>query len=179
MNTAETWGRIYAIIDFLTPGGLSGHKINSAAAAPGLEFGSHMALVARKLRKHADIDARIMKLLNELSHDDMQARNDPEQQGKWFLGFYHERARLPSGRPYGSPGRPIKGSAEAVDWSAANWDMSNAEIARALGVSRQAVAARRVKRAEELRAKHSDSPTYNINSAFQFYLEHDKAMPKK
>lgn len=40
-------------------------------------------------------------------------------------------------------GRPEKGSAEAVNWSAVDWSLSNMDLARELGVARQTVAAQR------------------------------------
>jgi hypothetical protein len=42
-------------------------------------------------------------------------------------------------------GRPKKGSAEERDWSGVDWSKSNAEIARALDVRPQVVAARRLR----------------------------------
>lgn len=56
-----------------------------------------------------------------------------------------ERKRYLEGRTgkYGKPGRPLKGN--EIDWSSVDWSLSNAEIARQLDISNQAVHARRGK----------------------------------
>lgn len=140
MTTATTWGRIYAIINHLTPNGLSPERLNSAANTPGLSFPTVHTRIVRHIS--GDIECRLIELMDKLAPEDMAARYDVEAQGHFFLGYYHEKSSIPE-RQGGTPGRPLKGSDQEVDWSGVDWGKGNAEIARDLGVSRQTVASRR------------------------------------
>ena len=61
-----------------------------------------------------------------------------------------ERHRLLRGEnsKYKGAGRPQKGSAAAVDWTDTDWSLSDAEISRGKGVTRQAAAAARKRHAK-------------------------------
>jgi len=141
MAAAEIWGRIYAVIDNATPGGLTAVSINNAAQAPGLHFAEHHNRAFRRMVK-TGLLGRMTELMNMLEPDHIKDSYALIEQGNFFRGFYAERSKLPP-RQGGAPGRPQKGSGQEVAWSDVNWTLSNAEIARAKGVSPQAVAAQR------------------------------------
>ncbi|MDR2696399.1 MAG: hypothetical protein LBC79_08490 [Deltaproteobacteria bacterium] len=81
-----------------------------------------------------------------LSADELQAQYTLIEQGDFMRGWYAERTALPEPKG-GAPGRPPKGSDKAVDWSVVDWTISNAELARSLGVARQVVASQRKRHA--------------------------------
>lgn len=142
MTIAETWGRIYAVIERVrVDGALKAHEINLAAATPGNLFGGHYASIQRRLPPWADI--RLQDLLDNISPEDMGVQLNLEQQGNFFLGLYHERSSLAKEGKQVMAGRPLKGSDKAVDWSGADWSQADAALGRELRVSRQAVAAAR------------------------------------
>ena len=98
MNTQETWGRIYALMDHLTPGGLPDVAINDAAQAPGLHFASHRNNVSRHIADDEIIDKRMRELMAQLPVDALQAYHEPVEHGSFMLGFYCEKSTLPPAR---------------------------------------------------------------------------------
>lgn len=141
LSTAETWGRVYALLERVNGKKAVGGLINNAAHRPGFFFGEVLSKVQARLPGWAD--ERLQELLANISQNDMDATLGLEDQGKFFLGLYHERIRMSEVMPSVAPGRPQKGSPEEVDWSTVDWSLSNAEISRDQGVTRQAVAAAR------------------------------------
>jgi hypothetical protein len=142
MTTAETWGHIYAIIDRVSAGGLTANQINKAAYTPGTLFGWHYRQIHRRLPKWAD--ERLEELINNISPDDSGKQLGLEEQGQFFLGLYHEKARLEAEQAQtAAAGRPAKNSAQAVDWSDVDWAKSDTQIAQEKGVARQTANAQR------------------------------------
>ena len=140
--TAEIWGRIYAVIDNATPGGMTATALQHAGQEPGLRFAAHHNRVARRIANDDTLASRMGELLPMVDADAMQAEYGTAEQGFFLRGLYAERGTLPPPQG-GAPGRPKKGSPQAIDWSAADWGKGNADIARDLGVSRQGVAVKR------------------------------------
>ena len=143
LSTAEVWGRIYAVLEQASGKKAKASLTNSAAHRPGFFFGEAFSKVQARRPEWAD--GRLQELLENISPRDMEATLSLEDQGKFFLGLYHERTRMLEMTPSvaASAGRPQKGSSKEVDWSTVDWSLSNAEISRERGVTRQAVAAAR------------------------------------
>lgn len=146
MTTAETWGRIYAVIECVNVGGkLKPHEITNAALNPGLHFAEHYARIQRRLMAWSD--QRLRDLLNNISPDDMDACLDLTAQGQFFLGLYHERTRLEDEQAKVIAGRPTKDSGHEVDWANMDWSLSDAQISQKEGISRQTAWAQRKRHA--------------------------------
>lgn len=82
-------GRIYAVLDFVHPLPLT---VKNMAPIHG---GKHLGYMIQnaKLSQHPALDARLGELFVELQNFPEGPRN-AEQQGEFWLGFYHEKARL-------------------------------------------------------------------------------------
>lgn len=141
MSTPETWGRVYALLERVSGKKAKASLTNNAAHRPGFFFGETFSKVQTRLPEWADW--RLRELLANISPEDMDATLGLEDQGKFYLGLYHEKTRMLETALSVAAGRPQKGSPEAIDWSTVDWSLSNAEISREQGVTRQAVAAAR------------------------------------
>ncbi|MDR2488756.1 MAG: hypothetical protein LBD42_04615 [Desulfovibrio sp.] len=148
MDTAEAWGGVYAVLDVITKGGLQPHDIIQGAECPAQNFATIHNALRRRMPKWAD--SRICDLIAKIPSESMSINYNmsDEQQSQWFIGFYHEKSRLSaaeSSRVTG--GRPTKGSQYAVDWTRVDWSLSNAEISRMFGVTRQVASIQRKRHA--------------------------------
>ena len=78
---------------------------------------------------------------------------DRDMEPVFFLAMASSGLGVSTSDIYNTPlrkiGRPQKGSAEAVDWEQQDWSLSDAELSRQLGVTRQAV--------QKARKKHAPS----------------------
>ncbi|MGE9985998.1 hypothetical protein [Desulfovibrio sp. SGI.169] len=141
MNTAKSiayrWGQVLALLDAATPRGLTVVALNNAMTSPANNFAS---LMRKALPLPPDIDDLMGKIISEV-------QSWPEnltltEQGDAHLGYYHMRPTLPEHKP--TRGRPSK--REEIDWSAVDWNKSDADISDELGCTRQAVRQMRAKR---------------------------------
>ena len=149
-SAPKIWGHIYRILDYITVGGLRPNEINGAAETPLRCFAPLHARVIRTMPSWAE--ERLTKLMGMLdTPGDAEERLSVEDQGKFFLGYYHEWARIEEKTPAkkNTAGRPPKGSANAVDWSDVDWTRTNAEISRDKGVAPQVVASQRKRHAPD------------------------------
>lgn len=141
-STPYIWGQVYAVLHHLLRQKLTPTALNNAAISPRDNLG---ICLTRVPRVPDWADDRFTDLLANISADAKSAPLTLVQQGEFFLGYHHERSRLEKIALERS-GRPSADDASNVDWTAVDWGLRNAEIARAVGVSPQAVAWQRAKR---------------------------------
>jgi hypothetical protein len=94
---AATWGRVFAVINRLTPRGLKPHQINAATLFPGEQFGPAHARIVACLDRETWADNRLTELIEQLTPEDVSTRLSIPQQGEFKIGFYKERARMEGG----------------------------------------------------------------------------------
>jgi hypothetical protein len=103
-------------------------------------FGVIMSTRYKKIKSTKALDNKIAELINNLDADYERALT-MEEQGDWWLGYYHEK-----GKKDDSEAVEPEQTRPRVDWSAADWTKSDAELADIHGVSRQAARAARLRR---------------------------------
>lgn len=93
------------------------------------------------------LDERMMLTTAAINVDEYQALKEPVplvMQGDMLLAYHHERAALRSlegSHKQTSAGRP----AQPIDWAAVDWTLSDSDLSRQTGKSRQAVRAARLR----------------------------------
>jgi hypothetical protein len=142
MEKPEVWGRIFAIIDRYTPGGLTPSAMNQATMQPGLYMGQYLAAAQKRMSPDTRAQQRMCELMDYLSPDDTKDVAFPlAKQGDFQIAFYHERKKMDDeGYPRFDArknGRPTKDS--ETDWAGVDWGLADSQIAPILGVSPQAV----------------------------------------
>lgn len=126
------WGRILAVLEAATPGGLDDAVKPAFFAAPAEHLAAlGLAATAMTPRLRVMLDAATGALAQ------VPAELTPAEQSAAWLSYTNTRAAL--GVDSGSP-RPEKKAWELVDWS-----LADAEIARRMGVGRAAVLRQRRK----------------------------------
>lgn len=132
-TTAVLWGRILALLEAATPGGLDDATRAACLARPAEHLPGLMAGATAKTERIEQLLTQAMARL-----DAVPDALDAPAQSQAILAGYKERAQL--ARPPVQY-RPAKASWEDVDWS-----LRNADIARQLGVLPSTVSRQRQKR---------------------------------
>lgn len=127
------WGRILAVLEAATPAGLDDAARPAFFAAPAEHLaGIALAATAMTPRLQLMLDAAA----GALAH--VPEELSPAEQSEAWLSYTNTRAAL--GMDSGSP-RPDKKA-----WALVDWSLTDAEIARRMGVGRAAVLRQRRKR---------------------------------
>lgn len=132
-------GQIFAVLNRLAQKKGDALNLDLVLTAPLVRFGEYTA----KLEpfRHPELDERLAALVASIDSIP-EAPLSQEQQGDFFLGFYHELGAAKADKP----GRPQ--AANARDWSGVDWSESDAVISRKMGVARQTVRWHRQRRTE-------------------------------
>ena len=134
-----TWGRIYGLLSLLKP--IKPVDMDKIVLAPGKMFAS--ALNQAEPWKNSEVEATLESLIGNLTPDDTKIELSNEQQGEFWLGYYHQRDVTRNAPKKAGP--PL--AEDRVDWSAVDWSQPNAAIARQTGKAPQTVAAQRKRHA--------------------------------
>ena len=147
MNKYGIWGSVYAVINYLTPKGLTAKEINDATQRPGEHFARLHGRVIRNMPRWAD--ERLIELLNQLDPEDFDLNLTLVQQGQWQLGYYHEKSRLikQAEQVIARAGAPL--AKDRINYAGMDWSKSDAELAREHGVTRQTMLKQRKRHAPQ------------------------------
>lgn len=137
MNRTETYaalGRLIAVVE--AAGVLTPSALGNCLTAPKTQLlGLHLARAIPRLRRVPELDALAAEIMDELSLADVESLPNSvplTEQGVMQIAYYQQRSKLPAAR--------VAAKAPAgVDWSVVDWERSNADLARDLGVSAEAV----------------------------------------
>ena len=132
LQQANAWGRVFALLS--TPEKLPPTTMEIALQNP-------KAALAHALRgKFPADDTALAEAINQIDAGITFAPMNNDEQGEFWIGYYHQRATLEATPKKG--GRQRKG--EGVDWKSIAWERhTNAEIARQTGTAPQTVATQR------------------------------------
>jgi len=137
--TYAALGRLLAVVEAAT--GLHPAALNNCLTAPkSYLMGQYLGRAMAKLRTRPELDAIVSEIMDSLSLAALDGIPDVTplvDQGTMQVAYYQQRSKLPA--------RKAKSKAPAgVDWSAVKWEgRSDKDIADEVGVTRQAVAAKR------------------------------------
>ena len=93
-NSAETWGRIYALIDNAIPGSLSATEVCNAAQAPRQHFEPYLERAIRLIMLNNPNDLRLTELVLKLMPSWQQVSYGQIEQENFILGFFREKSTL-------------------------------------------------------------------------------------
>lgn len=149
----HTLGRILAIVDHAS-GGLPATAVTNCLTRPKTALLGQQAINAKpSISARQWLNERMAAACDEINMSEYDALKEPVPpvaQGDMLLAYHRERAELAriaaEHKPTGA-GRPSTVDWSLVDWSLVDWSQADADIARQVGVSRQAVQAARKRHA--------------------------------
>jgi hypothetical protein len=90
-TTAEAWGRIYAVLDHLTPGGVKHSMLNNAAALPAQLFPRVYGPLAQALAADATADRRLGELMEFVDPGRLAPQHTASEQTEFLLSYQKEK----------------------------------------------------------------------------------------
>lgn len=134
MDKAYMLGQLFALLESI--GVISLAQISVVAISPSKYIGKYTAAAAQT-KEYRAIEDEVARILNNLSPEDItDAPIGMEAQGKFFLGYYNQKGGKKRGAPLAE---------NRIDWTTVDFSKGDAELARELGVARQAVRSQRLR----------------------------------
>ncbi len=141
MDKAYMLGQLFALLESV--GVISLTQLSVVVMCPSKYIGKYTAAAAQTTG-YTEIEDEVARILNSLSPEDVtDTPASLDDQGKFFLGYYNQKKGKKRGAPLAE---------NRIDWTTVDFSKGDAEIARELGVARQAVRSQRIRRASERKA---------------------------
>jgi len=103
---ANTWGRVFAVLNKATGKDMSPGVTNNVAGHPGLYLSQIMNQAIRSGISRSPLDRRLDEIMGQLPPEAPGERYSDEQQSSFWLGYYHERKKMNQEEEKAEPAAP-------------------------------------------------------------------------
>ena len=141
LKQANAWGHIFAVLN--ADKALTAAMLDLALQNPKATFAQ--ALRGRRIQDNPALDAALSAAIGLLDAGAECGPLDSDEQGQFFIGFYHQRAQLEATPK--KAGAPL--AENRVDWSTIDWGLTTKAIVQQTGVSKGTVSIQRKRYAPE------------------------------